>query len=123
MSELPLKAKAIALEAKSDDPEKQKFLKDAAETIELLTPEFNYLVENATGGALKRLVKALVTFQDVKLKKEEFDLASLAEELLRKKWNVMLSAAHSNVEKIKQEYKDYVAETATDNEGEGTNGL
>lgn len=110
-----MKVKTVPVEAKSDNPEIQKQIDAAVEDHEHLTPTFNKMLENLSAGGIKRLFKALVTFQDVKFKGDEFELMSLAEHLLKGKLAIMISAAKSNEQAIEEAKKESHTES---NKGE-----
>jgi len=97
-----MSAKTVPVEAKSDNPEIQAQIDAAQEDHTVLVPTFNKMLENLSAGGIKRLFKALVTFQDVKFKGDEFELMSLSEHLLKGKIAIMISAAKSSEEKLKE---------------------
>lgn len=107
--------KTIPVEAKSDDPVMQAAIDEAKEDLELLSSNLNRLVENISAGGIKRIVKALVTFQDVKFKGDEYETMHLAEHLLRAKMTIMLSAARNS--QLKEELSKLTEQ------GESTDGV
>lgn len=95
--------KVEKVEVKSDIPEVQRQVEQAEQDLKDLLPSFNRLLDYSSAGGVKRILKTLVTFQDVRLKKEEFDLHALTEHLLKSKLTIMLTAAHQAANKQTQE--------------------
>ena len=90
------KVRILASEAIHANPKMQAHIEEAQELHETLVNQFNMQVENLSAGGIKRIIKSLVTFQDVKFKGDEFELFSLSEALLRGKVAIMLTAAAGN---------------------------
>lgn len=97
------KVETIAVEATSEDPKVQMALEEAKEDQESLTPLLNKKLETISAGGIKRIVKGLVTFQDVKYKQDEFETQALIEHMLKAKLTIMLTAARSEQVKTAQE--------------------
>lgn len=109
-------AQTIAVEAKSDDPAVQAALDRAQEDLKSLNNMFNTQLENLSAGGIKRVVKGLVTFQDVKYKGDEFEFQALTEHLLKAKLTIMLTAARSEQVKTAQEERAKEKEVVEDGE-------
>jgi hypothetical protein len=99
--ESQIKTEKVSVE--SEDPKVQELLKVAEHDLKTLGPMFNRLLEQSSAGGVKRILKTIATFQDVKLKKEEFELHALTEHLLKSKLSIMLTAAHQAANKQKEE--------------------
>ena len=113
------KVKTIPVEASSDDPNIQAAIDEAKDDLEHLSPTLNRVIENISAGGIKRIVKALVTFQDVKFKGDEYEAMHLTEHLLLAKMTILLSAARNS--QLKEEIeKQNETETV---KGEETNGV
>lgn len=96
-----MSVKTLPLVAKSDNPEIQKLIDQGMADQEQLKYLFNKTLDNCSAGGAKRILKALVTFQEVNFKKDDFELMNLAEHLLIAKVTIMQSAAKSNEDKLK----------------------
>lgn len=87
--------KTIPSTPKSDDPKVQAQIDKAIEDLEVLTPTLNKMIEMVSAGGVKRVMKGLLTFQDVRFKEQEFELMSVAEHVMRAKLTLMLTAART----------------------------
>lgn len=109
------KVETIAVEAKSDDPQIQAALDEAKSDLQDLTPMLNRKLESISAGGIKRIVKGLVTFQDVKYQGDEFETQALIEHLLKSKLTIMLTAARSEQVKTAQEKRAQEKEETSTN--------
>jgi hypothetical protein len=97
------KVKTEKAEASSSNPKVQSAIEQAEEDQKVLRNMFNMRLENVSAGGIKRIIKSLVTFQEVNLKKDEFELHALTEHLLKAKLTILLTAASNHKEQVSEE--------------------
>lgn len=119
------KINTISSISKHSNPKMQAHIDEARDLHEHLVGQFNKQVENLSAGGVKRILRSLVTFQDIKFKGDEFELFSLSEALLRGKVTIMLTAAadKSVTEAVKQKEEEQEAEEAANAAKEQEDGV